>query len=146
MGCTAVEACCDASEVLELVEAALDGVTDLVGLEVVRDQRLPGRIARDDRFGAHVRDEVTQGIGIVSLVGEHAARREAFEQGRGERCIAALSGCEDQLQRSAEGIHGHVDFGRQSSSGTPQSLIPLFGRHPCRWLPAGGRARGSSRD
>ena len=121
-----VKACCDASKVFELVEAAFDGVADLICLEIIPDRFLAGWIARDDGFGAHFRDEFAQGVGIIGLVGQHPARRKPIKQGRGKRCIAALTGCEDDLQRSAKRIDSHVDFGCQSSSGTPQSLVPPF--------------------
>lgn len=117
----AVEACCDAPEVLELVETALDGVTDLVCLEVVRDQRLSGGVAGDDRLSAHAGNKAAKSIGIIGLVGENATWQETFEQGRCQRCVAALAGCKDQLQWPAECIHGHVYLGRQSSEGRRKS-------------------------
>ncbi len=134
----AVEACCDTSEVLELVEAAFDCVSDLIGLEVVGDQLLSGGIAGDHRFGAHVGDQASQGIGIIGLVGKHAARRKTLEQGRGDWSIASLAGRKEKLERSTEAIHRHVNLGCQSSSGTPQSLVPPFWPPPfpvaaCWW-------------
>lgn len=125
-----VEACCDASEVLELVEASFDGVADFVGFEVVGDWLLAGRIAGDDGFGAHAGDQATQGVGIIGFVGKNTARGEPFEQGRGERRIAALSGCEDQLQRPASTAMWILVVSPPLER--PRACSPLFGRHPFR--------------
>lgn len=106
-----------------------------------------GRVAWNDCLGAHIGDEGAKGIGIVGFVGKDAAGREALEQGRGERGIAALAGREDALERSAEPVHGHVDRGCQPSSGAPQSLVPPFlTAPPFRWQPADEPARGLNRD
>jgi hypothetical protein len=60
--CSPVEARCDASKVLEFIEASLDGVSNLIGFEVIRDQPLSYGITGDHRFSAHVGDETAQGI------------------------------------------------------------------------------------
>jgi len=60
--CAPVKSCCDASEVLQLVEASLDGIADLVGFKVVGDRLLSGRVTRDDGFGAHVCNQAAQSI------------------------------------------------------------------------------------
>ena len=62
MNCASVEARCDASEVFELVEATLDGIADLVGFEVVRDEVLSGGIAGDYRLRTDVGDQRAQGV------------------------------------------------------------------------------------
>lgn len=57
-----VEAGRDASEVLELVEAPLDGVANLVSFEVIGDEPLSGRVAGDHGFGLHTGDQGTQSV------------------------------------------------------------------------------------
>ena len=53
---------CDTPEVFEFVEASLDGVSDFISLEVVRDRPFPGWIAGDDGFSAHAGDKRAQGV------------------------------------------------------------------------------------
>ena len=122
---TPVVSCCDASEVLELVEEALDAVAPPVGVVIVGDERLSGWVARDDDSGACGRDEGAQGIAVVGLVGDDGAGAEPFEQGRRGRDVAGLSRGEDEAQRSPLAVGQRVDLGGQTSSGTPQSLIAV---------------------
>ena len=72
---------------------------------------------------AEAGDELSQRVGVVGPVGENGLRGEAFDQGRRCQHIVALSGGDAEADRPAEGVGGHVDFGGQSSSGTPQSLV-----------------------
>ncbi len=123
---TSVETGCDAPEVFELVEAAFDGVADFVGLEVVWDGLVSSWVTRYDRFRADVRNQRAQGVRIISFVSQDPAGRQSFEQGRCERRVTTLTGREDEAQGSAKSVDGHMDLGCQSSSGTPQSLVPPF--------------------
>ncbi len=116
----------DASEVLEPIEASLDAVTDLVCVEVIGDGAPACRIAGDDSLSASFGDDLPQLIGIISFVSQNPAGFESFEQPWCLYDIAALSRREDDPQRPTFAIGGHMDLGRQASSGTPQSLIPPF--------------------
>ena len=126
---------CDASEVLELVEAAFDAITRLVDFEVVGDQALAGWIAGDDGGRTDVGDEGPQSVAVVGLVGEDMGWPEAVEKGRRLRHIAGLSGRENDPQGPPPRIGGEMDLGGQSTSGTPQSLIlaPPFPVAACWW-------------
>ncbi len=95
---------CDASEVLELVEAAFDAISRLVDFEVVGDQALAGWIAGNDGGGADVSDEGTQSVAIVGLVGEDVGWPEAVQKGRRLRHIAGLSGRENDPQGPPLGV------------------------------------------
>lgn len=121
-----VVSCGDTAEVFEFVEASLDNVALLVGFEVIRDWPPAGRIAGDDGFSSHAGDQRAQGIGSIRLVGQNPSRRQTFKQGRSERRIATLAGGQDEFQRAAQRVDGDVDLGRQTTSGTPQSLLPPF--------------------
>jgi hypothetical protein len=121
-----VGTCCNAAEVFEFVEAPFNRVSLFVGLGVVGDEGLACRIARNDGFGVHAGDQTGKSVGIIGFVGTHTAWRKAFEQVGSERSVAALARREDQLQRAAKRVGGHMDLCCQSSSGTPQSLIPPF--------------------
>ena len=60
---------------------------------------------------------------------------KALEQGGGLWGIARLAGSEDDANRAAASIDGEVDFGGQSASGAPQSLVlvPPFPVAACWW-------------
>jgi hypothetical protein len=80
--------------VLELVEATLDQVAHLVGLEVVWNQDFSRGIARDHRFGVHAGNDLAQGVGVIGLVGQDPSGRQAREQsgGLGRRRAGRASG------------------------------------------------------
>jgi len=111
---------------LELVEAPLDEISDLVGFEIVMDKPFSSGVAGNDGFGTPLCDQFSYRVGIIGLIGEHAPRPEALEQSRGQGRIATLAGREDYPEGPSASIDGHVDLGRQSSSGASQSLIPPF--------------------
>ena len=120
---SSVEACCEAPEVFEFVEASLDAVAASVECGVVRDRHPARAGGRDDGFGAEVFDELAQGGGVIGAVGEDGPRREAMDEGWCGEDVVALSGGDEEADRPAERVRGHVDLGGQSSSATPQSLI-----------------------
>ncbi len=123
---TSVVAGCDAAEVLELVETALDAVAHLVGIEVVGNWVFPRRVAGNDGFGPGFGDDPPQLIGIICLVSQHPTGLEPFEQGGRLGDIAPLARREDDAQGAAPAVGRQMDLGGQSASGTPQSLIPPF--------------------
>ena len=53
LGAAAVISSCDAAEVLEFIEAALDAVARLVDVEVIGDQALASGVARNDGRGIY---------------------------------------------------------------------------------------------
>lgn len=123
VGCSAVVSGCDAAEVLELVEAALDAIAQLVEGEVVGDEPFAGWIAGDDGLGTLAGNEFAQRIAVISFVGDHMIGAEAFEESGCLRGIAVLAWGEDDAHRTPTAIDGEVDLGGQSSSGSPQSLV-----------------------
>jgi len=126
---------CEAAEVLEPVDAALDLISHFVERFVVADELLACPVRRDDGLGALCLDERAQGIAVIGLVGEDVARRQALEQGGRGGDVALLARRNHDPQRSAARIDDEVDLGRQSSSGTPQRLIarPPFPPAACWW-------------
>ena len=125
----------DVSEVLELVEEALDAVPEPIGLGVVGDDDLAAAGGGDDRLGVCSGDELAQGVAVVSPIGDHAARVEVREKLGGGGDVVGLAAGEDEAQRPALRVGNRVDLGGQSSSGTPQSLIlgPPFPVAACWW-------------
>jgi len=122
---SSVVSCCDASELLEFVEEAFDVVSLFVDFGIVGDGVLSPGIAGDDGLGPDVGDAVADGVGVVSGIGQHMAGPKPLHQRQGFGRIAGLSGREDRAERTTESVTGGVDFGCQSSSGTPQSLVPV---------------------
>src|ERR1700761_1697280 len=120
---------------LEFVEEALNAVTQLVGDGVVRNEDFPRPIGRNDGFGTDLSDEVPQRIAIIGFVGDDAARGQAGEQVRGARNVGGLSRRQNEADGATLGIGDGVDLRRQSSSGTPHSLIlgPPFPVAACWW-------------
>ncbi len=92
----AVISCCNTSEMLELIETALNGISFLVGLEIVGDRALTGRVAWDDSLCPDIGDGGADGIAVIGLVSQHAAGRESIQQSDGEGCVTALSGRQNQ--------------------------------------------------
>ena len=118
-----VVSCCDASKVFELVEASLDAVAGFVDLEVVWDRAFPARVAGNDSRRTGIGDEAADCIAVKCLICKHVVWLEAVEESWRLRRIASLAGRQDDPQGPALRIGGQVDFGGQSTSGTPQSLI-----------------------
>ena len=70
-----VEAGGDTSKVFEFIETAFDSVANFIGFKVVGDWPLSRWIARDDGFGAHAANQVSQCVGVISFVCQHSAGR-----------------------------------------------------------------------
>ena len=119
----AIEVRCEAPEMLELVEAVLDAVARLVDRRVVWDRDFARSGRRNDRDHAGVRDQLAQLVAVLGFVGDNGATVYPVEQRGGGNDVMGLAACEDEAQRAAKRVGEHMDFGGQSSSGTPQSLI-----------------------
>ncbi len=107
----AIVSCGDAAEMFELVEAALDSVSRLVGGGIVRDRCLAIAFGGDDGGHAGVGDEAAQGIVVIGFVGDDAGCRVTVEECGGCHAVMNLACREDDAKRPAEGIGKHVNFG-----------------------------------
>lgn len=123
-------------EMLELVEEAFDAVAQFVGDRVMRDEDFASSVGRDDGFRSRFGDEGAQFVAVVGLIGDDAGRLGVVEQRGRHGDIASFAAGKNEAQGASKRIGEHVDFGGQSSSGTPQSLILA---PPFRSRPAGGR-------
>src|SRR5271169_765349 len=125
----------DVSEVFEFVEEALDAIAQSVGDFVMRDLDRAVAFGGDDGLGLGSRDQLAQVVGIVRLVCDDAGRVAVGEKLGGSGAVVRLASGEDEAQRSALGVGEGMDFGGQSSSGTPHSLIlgPPFPPAACWW-------------
>jgi hypothetical protein len=120
---SAVVARGDAPEVFELVEEALDAVPEPVGDRIMRDLDLARAGRGNDRLGFSLGDQLAQSVAVISPVGNDAAAFEIRQKLRRSGAVVGFSAGQDEAERPPSSIGQSVDLGRQSSSGTPQSLI-----------------------
>lgn len=85
---------------------------------------------RDHWSDCSLIEDVDQRIGIVSLVADESARIGSFEQRFRGGQIMRLPRCQHQVERIAQGIDEHVDFGAQSSARFADGLCAVFFRAP----------------
>jgi len=133
----------EAAEVFESREAAFDAVSLFVEGLVVLPLQFAIGLRRDDRDRTHGCDMLDDGVGIVALVGQDILGLSPFQQGDGLCAVVGLPRSYEEVHRQSPLIGQQMDLGRQTSSGTPQSLVlaPFYG--PSR--PADEPVRSSNR-
>jgi hypothetical protein len=109
--------------VFQAAEAAFDAIALFVELLVVLTLLFAAPSGRDDRFGAHPFDVGYDGVSVIALVGDHGLGLPLPEQLHSLRAVVDLTGGDAEVDRLAVLIGQQVDLGRQTSSGTPQSLV-----------------------
>lgn len=120
---TPVVPCGDVAEMLEFVDASLDAVAEFV-VSLVQPPRPFARwIGWDDASRARAPDFVPKGTRIEGCVRDHGFGLLAFDQGRRMEKVMGLAWREHRTQWPPQRVAQQVDLGRQTSSGTPQSLI-----------------------
>jgi len=131
-----VVAGCDAPEVLETAEHALDEVAALVGFGIVFMGVLAGWIGRYHGLDAALRQPVSQAVGIVSSVGQQASgRRDCWQQIACGRQVMAIAWCDQERHRAAAILGQRVDFCGASAARAPDCLleVPPFAPAAERW-------------
>lgn len=126
----------DAPEMLELVEEALDEVALAVDGVVDRTLSLAIPLGWDVRPGAVLGDEIQDGLGVITSIGNRVGGRlQAFEQVGHGGLVGGLARGEQQFERQAVGIDHGVDLGAQSSTRTADGVIraPFFPPAACWW-------------
>ena len=113
----------DAPEVFEFVKAALDKITSLVDFKVIGDQFFACPVTGNDRLRAHIGDKTAQSIAVIGFIGQDMTSPQALKQGLSLSYIAPLARRQNNTQWPSESVGCHVNFGGQSTSRTPQSLI-----------------------
>ena len=125
---------CDAPELLELAEEALD----LVALSV--DRRIDGALdlavslGRDVSLSAAGAHQIDDGLGVVASIGDEGlSRRQTVDQRLHGGLVRGLAGGEHDPQWQAVLIHQGVDLGAQSSTRTADGVIraPFFPPAAC---------------
>ena len=123
MGGFAVIARSEAAAVFELIEGALDPVTLLVERGVIGAGRPAAGPRRNDWRGTLAFDVLNEFLTIIASVGNDVAGAEAGEEGKGLRTVVPLPSGNNKAHGPAPAIHGQMNLGCQSASGTPQSRV-----------------------
>lgn len=119
---------------LDLVEETLDEVPFAIEREVAEPLNKPVRSGRDHRNRAARRDQLNDGVAVVSLVGQHMASAKVFQQWFGLGAVGGIAGRQDEAQRIAQRIAQGMDFGRQAAARAANGLrllIPPFAPALC---------------
>ncbi len=106
-----VVSCGDAAEVLETAEHPLDGVAALV--ERLRKAAFPAAVGfgRDVGDRALLLDEITDGVAVIGLVGEHdGARRKVIQQHISGATVGDIAGRQQEAERPAFTVGERVEL------------------------------------
>ena len=123
-----VEACCDAAELLDAAEEALDEVSLSIDARIDRTPDDASRAAWDAGASTGSSDEVEDGVAVAASVSDDRQRRgKAGEQTWNGGHIGSLTGREQQPDRQSLLVDDGVDLGAQSSTRTANGVI----RTPC---------------
>jgi hypothetical protein len=77
----------------------------------------------DHGFGSHGFNVLDDGVSIVALVGKHGLGLVLAQQLDGLGAVIHLAASDEKIQGQAQFIGEQMNLGRQTSSGTPQSLV-----------------------
>lgn len=77
----------------------------------------------DHGDGPEVPDGSDDRVRVIAFVGQHGLSAAAFEQRQRLGIFGGVACREAERDRLAEAVGQQVDLGRQSTSGTPQSLV-----------------------
>ncbi len=119
-----IEPCSDAPRVLDPVEVALDPVSQAIDRMLDRDLDLAVRLGRDHRHSSVGTFIVTNVVAIITPVSE--ARERPLRDGVGQLgCnlrVVRLARRDQQAERIAVGIRVGMNFGREATTRTAQTL------------------------
>ena len=131
-----VVACCDASEVLEAAEHALDEVSALIGFSIERARLFARGVVRDDGHGATVDQPLAQATRIVGTIGcTGPSPGDLREQDESSPKVAELAWRHLDGERSPERVAERVDLGGAATTGAADGLLfrPPFPPAAERW-------------
>jgi len=111
------------SKLLESAEAAFDAIALFVKLLIVCALLSAAPSGRNHRRCLHVLDVSHDAVSVVSLVGDDRLGLTLSQQVDGLGAVIDLSAGDAEIDRFAEPIREQMNLGRQTSSGTPQSLV-----------------------
>lgn len=113
----------ESAKTLEFAEAALDPVALFVEIFVVLALYLAVPFGWNHGFCSHGFNVLNDGVGIVALVGKHGLSLVLAQQLDGLGAVIHLAARDEKVQGKAQFIGEQMNLGRQTSSGTPQSLV-----------------------
>ena len=113
----------ESAKTFEFTEATFDTIALFVEIFVVLALYLAVSFGGDHGFGSHGLNVLHDGICIVALVGKHGLGLVLAEQLDGLGAVIDLAAGDKKVQGQAEFIGEQMNLGRQTSSGTPQSLV-----------------------
>jgi hypothetical protein len=131
-----VEACCDAAELLDTAEEALDEVSLSIDVWIDGTPDDASRAAWDVGAGTGSSDEVEDGVAVVASVSDDCQRRgKAGEQTWNGGHVGSLTGREQQPDRQSLFVDNGMDLGAQSSTRTANGVIrtPFLPPAACWW-------------
>ena len=117
---------CDAPEVFQPVEHALDGVSTAV--QIGREAAFPAALdlGRDVGRGSLGLDLPAHGVGVVALVPLHqVGRRHLVQQSLRSRAVGDLAAGQQEGDRTARRVGQGVDLRRPPAAGLPDRLTAL---------------------
>ena len=104
-------------------EAALDAIALFAELFIVPALLFAAPSGRDDSFCLHAFDMRQDAVAVIALVGDSSLGPPTSEQFDRLGAVVHLAGGDAEVDRLALLVGEQVDPGRQTSSGTPQSLV-----------------------
>ena len=114
---------------LQFAEEALDEIALAVERLAEAGLLFAVGFGRNVGNGALRLDQVADAVGVIGLVAEHdGAWGKAIEEGEGSRRIMRLARAQAEPDREPLAIDERVDLGRETASGTTETMIltPLF--------------------
>jgi len=118
-----VEAGSEPSEVFEFMEAAFDAVALFVEIFAVFVRALGIGFRRDDNFHAAALQMTPELLADIAFISDQGFGLEAARQRLRLLDVGRLAAGELRPHRQAVFVRGKMDFGGQSSAGSPHSLI-----------------------
>jgi hypothetical protein len=118
-----VEACGDASVLLELSKKALDKIALAVEGKVGFARFFSVRFGRDYGGNAARLEACDEGVRVIALVSEDRSSLDLFEQRLGLFDIMHLALRNRKYQRVAEGVDDRMDLCAQTAAGAPDGLV-----------------------
>ena len=125
MGSFAVIAGGKAATVFEPVKGAFNPVPLLVERPVIGPGYAATSPRRDHWRSPLALNVLNECLTIIAFVSNDVAGAEAAEQRPGLRTIVALPRSDQKADGAPVAIHGQMNLGGQSTSGTPHSRVPV---------------------
>jgi len=127
---------CDAPEILEATEHALDDIASLVGDFVIAMRMFAGGVWRDDNLDPPPGEHLPQTPSVIGAIGEKPLGLMSHRQQAARSLeIVDVSGRDQQGMRAADLIGQRADFGRLPTARATNSVVegPPFAPAAERW-------------